>query len=337
MLININNLFLLIIISFILNYFLIKMAFKFNYLDYPSNRKSHEKPTPFTGGFVLVVLFILLTIFFAQNQEIKLILISSALVGFLGLMDDKFNLNPAIKIIFLIAISSYVIFDGLKIISLGNYDFFGNLYLGNFSIIFTLLCILFLTNAFNYNDGIDGLTIFTFWTSSLLIIAISDNNDISSLLIYINTILLVLFFFNLSIFNLPKTFLGDTGSLLLGFFYSLLMIYLNKFYKIEALLLAWTVTYLVYEFLSINIFRILQKKNLVQPGSDHMHYALLRILKSKSLTFITINFINVIFFTLGFISFNHNSSVSFLLYIILFFPYIYFRHLIFVNIKSKKN
>lgn len=313
------------------------MAFKFNYLDYPSNRKSHEKPTPFTGGFVLVVLFILFSIFFAQNQEIKLILISSALVGFLGLMDDKFNLNPAIKIIFLIATSSYVIFDGLKIISLGNYDFFGNLYLGNFSIIFTLLCILFLTNAFNYNDGIDGLTIFTFWTSSLLIITISDNNDISSLLIYINTILLVLFFFNMSIFNLPKTFLGDTGSLLLGFFYSLLMIYLNKFYKIEALLLAWTVTYLVYEFLSINIFRILKKKNLVQPGSDHMHYALLRTLKSKSLTFITINFINVIFFTLGFISFNHNSSVSFLLYIILFFPYIYFRHLIFDNIKSKKN
>ncbi len=337
MLININNLFLLIIISFILNYFLIKVAFKFDYLDYPSNRKSHEKPTPFTGGFVLVVLFILFAIFFVQNQEIKLILISSALVGLLGLIDDKFNLNPAIKIIFLIAISFYVILDGLKIISLGNYDFFGNLYLGNFSIIFSLLCILFLTNAFNYNDGIDGLTIFTFWTSSLLIIIISDNNDISSLLIYINTILLVLFFFNLSIFNLPRTFLGDTGSLLLGFFYSLLMIYLNKFYKIEALLLAWTVTYLVYEFLSINIFRILKKKNLVQPGSDHMHYALLSILKSKSLTFVTINLINVIFFTIGFISFNLNSSVSFLLYIILFFPYIYFRHLIFVNIKSKEN
>ena len=69
MLININNLFLLIIISFILNYFLIKVAFKFDYLDYPSNRKSHEKPAPFTGGFVLVVLFILFIIFLFKIKK----------------------------------------------------------------------------------------------------------------------------------------------------------------------------------------------------------------------------------------------------------------------------
>ena len=82
-----------------------------------------------------------------------------------------------------------------------------------------------------------------------MIVAISNNNEINSLLFFINIVLLF-YFFNLSIFNLPKTFLGDTGSLLLGFFYSLLMIYLNKYHKVDAILLAWTVTYLVYEFIS---------------------------------------------------------------------------------------
>ena len=264
MLININYILLLIIISFILNFFLIKIAYKFNYLDYPTSRKPHEKPTPFTGGFVLVIFFVLFAIFFFQNNEIKLILFSSALVGFLGLLDDKFNLNPALKTFFLVLISFYVTLNDLRISTLGSYNFLGDLYLGNFSIIFSLLCILFLTNAFNYNDGIDGLTIFTFWTSSFLIMTISKNNDVNTLLIYANIILLVLFFFNMSIFNLPKTFLGDTGSLLLGFFYSLLMIYLNKFLKIEAILLAWTVTYLVYEFLSTNIFRIFKKKKIIR-------------------------------------------------------------------------
>ena len=254
----------------------------------------------------------------------------------LGFIDDKFNLNPIIKIFF-ITISCYTTFNGLNITSLGNYSFFGNLYLGKFSIIFSILCILFLTNSFNYNDGIDGLTIFTFWTSSLMIIAISNNNEINSLLFFINIVLLVLFLFNLSIFNLPKTFLGDTGSLLLGFFYSLLMIYLNKYHKVDAILLAWTVTYLVYEFISTNIFRIIKKKNLVQAGKDHMHYALLSTFNSKYITFIIINFINLIFFTIGFLTFELNSSVSFLLYILFFFPYIYLRYILFDNIKNKRD
>ena len=169
-----------------------------------------------------------------------------------------------------------------------------------------------------------------------MIIAISNNNEINSLLFFINIVLLVLFLFNLSIFNLPKTFLGDTGSLLLGFFYSLLMIYLNKYHKVDAILLAWTVTYLVYEFISTNIFRIIKKKNLVQAGKDHMHYALLSTLKSKSFTFIVINFINLILFTIGFLTFKFNSSVSFLLYVLLFFPYIYLRYIVFESIKKKE-
>ena len=166
-----------------------------------------------------MVFFILFSNFFFQNYEIKLILYSSALVGLLGFIDDKFNLNPIIKIFFLITISCYTTFNGLNIITLGNYSFFGNLYLGKFSIIFSILCILFLTNSFNYNDGIDGLTIFTFWTSSLMIIAISNNNEINSLLFFINIVLLVLFFLTYQ-FLIYRKLLGDTGSLLLGFFYS---------------------------------------------------------------------------------------------------------------------
>ena len=107
------------------------------------------------------------------------------------------------------------------------------------------------------------------------------------------------------------------------------MIYLNKFLNIEALLLAWTVTYLVYEFLSTNIFRIFKKKNLVEAGNDHMHYALLYYFKSKPLTFILINLINIIFFIIGIISFYFNSSLSFMLYILLFLPYLYLRYLVF--------
>ena len=115
------------------------------------------------------------------------------------------------------------------------------------------------------------------------------------------------------------------------------MIYLNKFLKIEAILLAWTVTYLVYEFLSTNIFRIFKKKKLLEAGNDHMHYALLYFFKSKPLTFVLINLINIIFFIIGIISFYINSSLSFMLYILLFLPYLYLRYLVFINLEKKIN
>lgn len=335
MLININYIIFLIIIAFILNYILIKFAFKYNFLDYPSARKSHLNPTPYTGGVVLIIFFIYFSTSFQNNYLFQIILFSSSIAGLLGLIDDKINLNPIIKIIFLILITIFVIYEDIKIITLGNYNIVGNLYLGNFSVIFNLLAILFLTNAFNYNDGIDGLTISTFWTSSALLLIISNVYEVNNLLININIILLISLLFNLSIFKLPKVFLGDTGSLLLGFFFSLIMIYLNRYHNVNAILIAWTVAYLVYEFLSTNIYRLIKKKKLTKPGQDHMHYVLLTISKSKIKTLILINSISITFFMLGYLSFKFNQFISLILFGILFLPYFYLRILLFNKVQKK--
>ena len=332
------NLFSIIIIfvsTILINSILIRVAYKFNLLDYPSSRKLHSKETPFTGGLVLIIFFIFFgNYFFFSDHLIKLIIFSSVSIGVLGFVDDKFTLSPILKISFLTAITLFVAFNNINIITLGNYHYLGNLYLGDYSIIFTVLCILFLTNAFNYNDGIDGLTIFTFLTSSSLLIFISDNGEINFLLMYINTILLILLLYNLSIFKLPKIFLGNTGSLLLGFFFSLVMIYLNRYQGVDALLIAWCVAYLVYEFLATNLYRLLKKKKLTQSGDDHMHYALLARFKSKTVTSIIINLINILLFLIGLLTLKINNLLSMLSFIFLFFLYFQIRYLLFFRIKK---
>ena len=66
--------------------------------------------------------------------------------------------------------------------------------------------------------------------------------------------------FNLSFFSLPKVFLGDSGGLLIGFIVSFLLIYLAKKDLAHPILLAWSVSIFVYEFLSLNIIRLKKKK-----------------------------------------------------------------------------
>ncbi len=264
-----------------------------------------------------------------QNNILKIILITSASIGIIGLIDDKFNLNAIYKIVLLLLITSYSVFNGLNIVTLGTYDYIGNLNLGKFSYFFSICCILLLTNAFNYNDGIDGLTIITFLISSSLILLLTGSAELNYLFKFIFIILSVLLLFNYSFLNLRKIFLGDSGSLLLGFFFSLMMIYANRYLNIDAILIAWTVSYLVYEFISTNLYRILKKKKLFAGGEDHMHFWIFKKNNSTIYTSLLINLLNLCFFLIGFYSYKINELLSLLIFVLLFFLYFFLRYLLF--------
>ena len=75
----------------------------------------------------------------------------------IGFIDDRINLNPSIKIIFILIPSIYLIFNNIQINDLGNYEYIGLINLGKFQIPFLILALGLLINATNYIDGIDGL------------------------------------------------------------------------------------------------------------------------------------------------------------------------------------
>lgn len=317
-----------LILTFFIFFLLGNAGYKLDLIDRPNKRKIHIKPTAYTGGIsISMALLLALFLFDIDNKDLNLILSISFLISLIGLSDDKYNLNVSDKISLQSIPALYLIFfENLLLTNLGDYNYF-KLNLGAFALPFTLLCVLFLINAFNYFDGIDGtLSFASISTFSIIYFLISDQTFRLFLIILLIPIVIFLFF-NFSFFKLPKQFLGDSGSLLLGFITSFLLIYLVKKNIIHPILLAWSISIFVYEFISINLIRLKNKKGLFKPSLNHLHHLFFKITKSITLTNFFIVTLNIFFFIIGYNAFIFfNPITSFLLFIIIFIIFFILRY-----------
>ena len=324
----IDNIFIYSLTNFFILFSISKISYKLNLLDTPSKRAVHLNPTAYTGGIALCFIYVFAIFFFDfSSQKLNLILSISFLVGIVGFVDDKYNLNVGGKLsLQIIPIIYLVVLENLRLNHIGDYNYF-KLELNSFSIPFTLLAILFLINSFNYFDGLDGLLgSATITVISILIFLIPDKN-IDLFLIII--LLPILFFlcFNFSLFKLPKLFLGDSGSLLLGFIVAFTLIFLASEKLAHPILLAFSVSIFVYEFISINIIRLKDKKDLFIAGQDHLHHQLFKYTNSVFQTNLFISLANIMLFIIGYISFLLiNPMTSFIFFIIFFIIYFILRN-----------
>lgn len=296
------------------------LSYKFNLIDIPSERKIHSKPTAFTGGILISFSYLFaLQIFDFTSNSLNLILSIGFLISIVGLIDDKYNLNTGGKLsLQVIPIFYLIVFENIKLTQIGDYEYF-KLSLGSFSIPFSLLCVLFLINAFNYFDGIDGSLSLSFISVIIILYFLTTNENNKLFLISIILPVIIFLLFNFSFFKLPKLFLGDSGSLLLGFIVSFLLIYYSISKIAHPILLAWSVVIFVYEFLSVNLQRIINNKNPFNPGLDHLHNYLQKKTKSIYQTNFLIFFSNIFLFLIGYFSFIFLGSVFSLLFFVFLF------------------
>jgi len=313
-----------IIIYSLLIFFLLltfaKISYILNLVDLPNKRKVHSIPTANTGGVAISVclLFALqeLDIF---DKNLALILSIGFMISIVGFIDDKFGLNTGGKLsLQIIPIFYLIVFENLTLTHIGDYDYF-KLELGTFMMPFTLLCVLFLTNSFNYFDGLDGTLIFTTTSVLAILYFLAPYENFQLFLIMILIPISIFLLFNFSFFKLPKLFLGDSGSLYLGFVISFILIYLANKNFVHPILLAWTVSIFVYEFLSINIIRLKNRQNLFKAGKDHLHHLLFDRSKSTLFTNFFMSLLNIIFFLIGYYSFILVGSLASLILFIIFF------------------
>ena len=303
------------------------LSYKLRLVDIPEKRKIHNKPTAYTGGLLISLIYLFsLQLFQTFSLQLNLLISTSLMISIVGFVDDKYHLNTSSKLILQILPIFYLIYlENIALNDIGKYGFF-TLELYSFSKMFTLLCVLFLINSFNYFDGIDGSLGFSTLSVLFILYFIVPDEKIKQFIIIIALPIVVFLFFNFSLFKLPKLFLGDSGSLLLGFILSFLLIFLTNNIKIHPILLAWSVSIFVFEFLSTNIDRLLRKKNIFKAGLDHLHYKLLRSIKSIFLTDIIIFLLNISLFIIGYISFYYvNPFFSLVTFILLFIIFFYFR------------
>jgi UDP-GlcNAc:undecaprenyl-phosphate GlcNAc-1-phosphate transferase len=329
--------FLFISIFTIINCFLlISFAKKFNLLDFPTKRKKHRLPTPYIGGLVMGIgCLIILKFFNLTNPQLQMLLLCSFLISVIGLIDDKFELNVVNKFILQSIPVLIVISKKLFINNLGTYEYLGLVSLGIFSVLITFLCVMFLMNAANYSDGINGNLISIFITFLFIIINFIDlNNEIFIILLFLISINIVLFVFNCVVKKDFALFLGDSGSLTIGFLISFICIYCAHNNLISYALIPWTINYLVFEFISTNISRIVKRKNLFIAGDDHMHYLLKKIFVKDYFVIVIVNLIYILNFLIGFVVFKMmGSAASIIFFIMFFFIYFYIREKIFFLFK----
>lgn len=333
-----------ILFCFFSFYIAAKLGLKYNCIDIPTERKLHKNLIPYTGG-IGISLFLIFSIFITDIQDEILInlIIYSQLIILIGLYDDKKILMPMTKIMLLLGPIIIMVLTGLNIEYLGTYQFVGYLELGPYSYIFTTLCCLILTNAVNYSDGIDGLASTLFISSIILLFIFIEfsefNSELSSEFVFFLKLLvisvIVFIFFNHNLFGLPKLFLGDSGSLFLGFFLSFSLIY---FYKIglHPSLLIWSICIYIYDFLSTNFVRIIYNRKIFTPAYDHLHHQVLNRTKNIFYTNTIIVSLNVLFGIIGLSLYkNQLYSFSIILYLIFFLIFFYFKLRIDKSFKKK--
>lgn len=217
------TLLLCFLISFFITPFIIKLALKIGATDKPSKRKVHEKIMPRLGGLAIFISFVIGVVMIGPtNPSYMWIVIGATMIVVVGILDDIYELSAIIKLIGQILAALVVIIFGDIQMNFINLPFGGVLEFGIFSVPMTLFWIVAVTNAINLIDGLDGLA------SGVTSIALVTVATMAYMMgnFYIFTISLLLLFSVLGFlyynFHPAKIFLGDTGSLFLGFMLAVL-------------------------------------------------------------------------------------------------------------------
>lgn len=325
----INYIIIYLLLSFVFFLTSGKISYKLNLVDLPNRRKIHSKSVAYTGGITISCIYVFsIFLFDIHDNNLNVILSFAFLISLIGLIDDKYTLNVGGKLSLQIFPICYLIFfENLSLNQIGDYNYF-DLNLGAFNIPFTLICVLFLINSFNYLDGIDGALGFTTISVLAILYFLIQDQNFQLFLIIILIPIAIFLCFNFSLFKLPKMFLGDSGSLQIGFIISFILIYLANQNLAHPLLLAWSIAIFVFEFLSINLIRLKNKKDLFKAGQDHLHHILLNRNKSIFLTNFLISLTNIILFVIGYFSFLLISRLASLFLFILLF-------IIFLNLRNR--
>ncbi|MFW5985819.1 MAG: glycosyltransferase family 4 protein, partial [Halanaerobiales bacterium] len=144
-------------ITFILTPLTRKLALITGVFDQPNSRRINNRPVPVLGGMAIFSGFTAsILIFFGWSRVIAGIILGAGLVLILGIIDDKFEITPLIKLLGQIGAASILIFSGIEIEFITN-PFGGMIYLGFWSIPLTILWVVGITNTVNLIDGLDGL------------------------------------------------------------------------------------------------------------------------------------------------------------------------------------
>lgn len=241
-------------------------------------RTLHSQETPKGGGIVLSVVYILtLTLLafmgYLNDSNLLFLLLGAGFASLFGFIDDIFNIRAMVKLFAQIFLASWIIF--LLV------DFPTQNSLIIVSVLLHFLAILFLVwliNVFNFMDGIDGLAASgTFFITSItgsIILYISSIHSDAFLLLLLSVMCLSFLCFNLT---RTKVFMGDSGSIFLGYMVGVL--FFRTIYETDINYWTWLIVlgYFLTDATATTLYRIVYIKKWYGAHRSHAYQNLARI------------------------------------------------------------
>lgn len=263
-----------------------RAAFLLNAIDKPSDRKVHTGSMPRLGGLAIFIGFFsaaVIGLVIALIRHMKLnytaligILLGAIVILIVGMIDDMKSISPVKKLILQICASLVPIMFGVQITFISN-PVTGILLLGYLSVPVTILWIVGITNALNFIDGLDGLAsgAAAIAAITLFIVAVRIHQPGAAILMIALAGSTIAFLrYN---FNPAKIFLGDSGSLFLGYMLaSCSVIGVLKSSMILALLIpVFIMGVPIFDTASVIMRRMRDGKHIFDADRKHLHHRLL--------------------------------------------------------------
>jgi UDP-GlcNAc:undecaprenyl-phosphate GlcNAc-1-phosphate transferase len=277
-------------------------------LDHPGGRKRHSHAVPLTGGIALTLgFYAALLLGHGAPGKLGLLLALVAVLAVVGLVDDLIEASPRGKLaVQLLAAALMTTWGEHRLTSLGDLAGGGPVLLGSWSIPVTLFATVAVVNGINMLDGLDGLAgglvaamlgyfgAFAFWlgeTESLAVIAALLGAVLGFLL-----------------FNVPhpwrgrwRTFMGDAGSLVLGFAVAWFTIDLTQRRggAVPPVVMLWVVGLVLFDLFTVTVRRLLRRRSPVAADRAHIHHLLQRCGLSSRATWAVLVAANVMLGAIG--------------------------------------
>ncbi len=326
------NIFIILLVTFITSVLLVflvkKVAIHIHALDMPNERKIHKVPMPRLGGLAIYLSFILGYILYGTvSLQMLSVLISGFIIILTGIIDDINPLKARYKFLSQVIAASIVVIYGKL--------YFNNITLLGFNFAFPsginmLLSIFFIVaiiNAINLIDGLDGLAA---GVSSIYFITISILGVILNKFGGLDVILSIILLgstLGFLVHNFPpaKIFMGDTGSMFLGFMIAVIALLGYKVATITSIIIPILILFIpLFDTLLAIFRRLIKKESIGKPDKEHFHHQLLRMTSSPTKTVLLIYIINIIFSAISilFVLGDKKQAIAIYILVMIFFLFL---------------
>ena len=254
-------------------------------VDRPGGRKLHHGDVPLVGG---VAMFVGVALVVAGGEHLGhnelMLLLTSAFMVFLGALDDRFDLQPRLRLLAHVSAAIVLVYGTrFSVPDLGNLLGFGVIPLGLLALPFTVVATVALINAFNMLDGLDGLAGGTALVTFIGIAAIAVMHTAPTSLLMSTSMIGALLAF--LIFNMPaqfnravRVFMGDAGSTFIGFVLAGVGLTLVQPSRadIEPVVVLWLMPIPIFELFASTARRMLDGMPVSTADTGHFHHRFIR-------------------------------------------------------------